>query len=262
MLPLSGVLFCSDLDGTLTGPNDTISVRNVQAIRRFCALGGRFTISTGRFPDFIRPFMKAHPGIITAPLVSMNGALVYDLETDRTLCVRPLLADAVPVLGLCQEHPGLKVIHMHQMSGTWEWRGDAESYERLGREPLLKAVIVWNSPDEAETAQRAMTERYGSSFDILRSWPFGVELLDPAGGKGNGMDFLRKELPGIRCIASAGDFENDLPMFEHSDYSFAPGNAMETVRNAVTHPMAEKNTQDFIAAALEKLEELLTSQEV
>jgi len=257
MLPFSGVLFCSDLDGTLTASNDTISQENVSAIRRFCALGGRFTIATGRFPDFIRPFVFAHPGILTAPLVSMNGALIYDLDKNMPLSVKPLTSELIPVLSLSMTLPGLSVIHMHQMSGSWAWKGDKDSEMHLEKEPVLKIVTVWENARKAEEAQKVLIREYGNSFDILRSWPMGVELLDPQGGKGIGMDFLRENLPDVRLIASAGDYENDLPMFAHSDYSFAPVNAIEAVRQAATHPLQENHEGNFIASALYRLEKII-----
>jgi len=261
MLPFSGVLFCSDLDGTLTQEGDVISPANVEAILRFQRLGGRFTVATGRFPDFIRPFCEKHPGLVNAPLVSVNGAVVYDLAEDRALCVRPLRAEILPVLAFAYHQPGLVCIHMHQLSSSWEWAEDEASLARIQSEAVLKIVTVWRDAATAESVQKELVRRFGRDFDILRSWPMGVELLDPRGGKGNGVDFLRQTLPDVRLVVAAGDFENDIPMFEHCDLSFTPANALPSVKQAAKYPLEKSNQEDFIAAALARLESLAAGKE-
>ena len=48
--PLTDYLLISDIDGTLVNTNKEVPQRNIDAIRRYQELGGRFTIATGRSP--------------------------------------------------------------------------------------------------------------------------------------------------------------------------------------------------------------------
>ena len=54
MQKFKGILFCTDLDGTLL-PTDgqEVSARNMEAIRYFQSEGGLFTLATGRQPSWL-----------------------------------------------------------------------------------------------------------------------------------------------------------------------------------------------------------------
>ena len=46
--PLAGVLVVSDVDNTLLSGTTGLPQENLEALRRFCALGGSITLATGR----------------------------------------------------------------------------------------------------------------------------------------------------------------------------------------------------------------------
>lgn len=77
-----GMLLVSDIDGTLTELTE-IPQNNIEAINRFIALGGTFTLCTGR-PKCalaeILPQLK-----VTAPIITINGGYVYSPQDDTVL---------------------------------------------------------------------------------------------------------------------------------------------------------------------------------
>ena len=86
----TGYMICTDLDGTFTEPprNESeelyISRENLEAVEDFKANGGLFTFSTGRRPGYIKekifPLVKPN-----APMITVNGASIYDHEKDEIL---------------------------------------------------------------------------------------------------------------------------------------------------------------------------------
>ena len=59
MKKFEGILFCTDLDGTLFDDNKTISKENLDAIEYFKSEGGLFTFITGRPPRITDDIYKA-----------------------------------------------------------------------------------------------------------------------------------------------------------------------------------------------------------
>ena len=70
----AGVLFVSDMDGTLLNSSHEVSRENAEAIGYFTGAGGLFTVATGRMPGAVIPFTRQIT--INAPIISYNGALI------------------------------------------------------------------------------------------------------------------------------------------------------------------------------------------
>ena len=75
-MKFKGMLFCTDLDGTLFNSNRQLSEQNSKAIEYFKSEGGLFTFITGRVrltADEIYRRLKPN-----APFACFNGAALYD----------------------------------------------------------------------------------------------------------------------------------------------------------------------------------------
>ena len=77
-------LLVSDIDGTLNNKARKLPERNKQAIERFVANGGHFTLASGRNPKSMEGHFKKLP-IAGTPAVVINGAGVYDFEKQEML---------------------------------------------------------------------------------------------------------------------------------------------------------------------------------
>ena len=77
-----GYLMCVDFDGTVAHRGKIVP-KNVDAIRYFEAEGGRFTICTGRQPAFMAG--NDLPVRLNAPLLCMNGTILYDMDENNIL---------------------------------------------------------------------------------------------------------------------------------------------------------------------------------
>lgn len=82
-----------DLDGTIVRPDGSISARTVAALTACEQAGVQVVFVTGRPARWIAPVAEAtgHRGVV----VCANGAVVYDLRSQRVLATRALSPDAV-----------------------------------------------------------------------------------------------------------------------------------------------------------------------
>ena len=78
----------TDLDDTLLSPEKTISKEAVRAIRDLERRNIKFTFITGRPPYAVERF--AREVLLTAPVVSCNGAVIYDRQTGAVIKSSPL----------------------------------------------------------------------------------------------------------------------------------------------------------------------------
>ena len=83
MSKFKGILFVTDLDGTLLREDKTVSQKNIEAIKYFQEQGGIFTFVTGRIPEGARPvYNQVKPN---APCGCINGGGIYDFRTNELL---------------------------------------------------------------------------------------------------------------------------------------------------------------------------------
>ena len=106
---LGDLLVVSDLDGTLLTAQDGLPSCNIAMIRLFQALGGRFTIASGRSVESARTALGNLP--LGAPAIVFNGAMLYDYHEEFAVSEHYLpkvtsleairtLSEAVPGIGV------------------------------------------------------------------------------------------------------------------------------------------------------------------
>ena len=71
------------MDNTLLTAKEGIPACNRSVIRLFTAMGGRFTVASGRPPESIRAALGDIE--LSLPAISCNGSLLYDFQTNRVL---------------------------------------------------------------------------------------------------------------------------------------------------------------------------------
>jgi hydroxymethylpyrimidine pyrophosphatase-like HAD family hydrolase len=86
-------LVACDLDGTIVRPDGSVTPRTVAALAGCERAGVRVVFVTGRPPRWMAPVAAAtgHHGVA----VCANGAVVYDLATERVLATRAIPHEAV-----------------------------------------------------------------------------------------------------------------------------------------------------------------------
>ncbi|MBR4889342.1 MAG: HAD-IIB family hydrolase [Clostridia bacterium] len=248
-----GILICSDIDRTLTWSGNNPTPDTCEAIRRFQAEGGRFTVSTGRAPSHLKNFEGVFS--VNAPVVAYGGTVVYDTETNKLLRKQNMTFDLPAAFRMAEPwFHCIKEVHLHRFeepivlsveefySASSPWKTDE----------FLKMVLVVDNEENAIAIRRASQQSpIASQFEVCRSWPEGVEYMNIDGGKGSSVLFL-KEYLNAHTLICVGDFENDLSMAPAADRMVAVGNATPELK-ALAHEITVPVWEGALARVIESL---------
>ncbi len=256
-------LLIADVDGTLLTPDKQLTPRAVDAVARLRAAGVQIALTSGRPPRGMR--MLVEPLELTTPLAAFNGGMFVrpDLGVLEQLCIAPEAASAAAEL-----------LHGHGLD-VWVYHG-TEWYVRDPRAPhvaheadtvefaprvvrdlselLKQAVKIVGVSDDPEAMERCEADAQALDFPIsaARSQPYYLDVTHRDANKGAVVEHLARSLavpPGQ--IATIGDMQNDVMMFEASGLSIAMGNAGPEVQQRAHHVTAPNTEEGFAKAVLE-----------
>jgi len=247
MSKFSGILICSDIDGTFAG--ETFFEENISAVKYFIQNGGKFTFITGRAQDYLRqePFCN----LINAPAGIFNGGLIYDYKTETVLKKIGLDFTVQEFMQAIQSLPECTKVHIFDQSGAHIIIQGTDSIPpSLLAEKPLKIVCNFATEQIAdEFKQEAKKSVFFKNNCISKSWSLGVEFNGAGASKGNALDFLKSYLKDIHTAIGVGNYDNDIPLIQHADMGVAVGDAQESVKQVadiVVKPCAQYAIKDLI----------------
>lgn len=262
-----GILFCTDLDGTLVDDNKSISEENIKAIRYFMENGGYFTFITGRVPracsmvyDIICP---------NAPIGAINGAGVWDFKRDGFLFSINLDRSVFKILDfVLSKMPDISfVVHTHKNAYFFNESPELIRYRNITglpnntcnlsslNEPICKIVFDDFCPQNIATLMSLIASHPDcSNFDLVRSAPDLYEIL-PKGAKKSLSLSKIVEILGldINKTIAIGDFNNDISMVKMAGIGVAVENACDDLKNAADF-VTVSNNESAIAKVIYALE--------
>ena len=264
---LSDFVIISDIDGTILDRQEGIPRRNIVALERFTAAGGRFAVATGRSLMLSRPVVSALP--INFPCVFFNGGATYDHN-------RRAFIDKIPLPGTIVEHfaniwrvfPDCGVIlvgdeyvdidGITQRKHGW-WLKQYQNADRRLRPAklsevagvFLKAFLILPSEQcrqLSEYLRENATDFQGVRFVFSDTTMF--EMLPEGSSKGSAIKRLAA-LTGVERenIVAIGDYYNDLEMLKYAGLSAAPADALDEIKAAadlIVCPCAEGALADLV----------------
>ncbi len=266
----SDVLLTVDFDRTLTAPDSTIPVRNLEAIEYFMANGGTFTVNTGRSANTFRKYLHTLPR--NAPLLLYNGSAAYDNGslTDCKVIDLPLwetvmaVAEAFPELNV-----EIQAVDTHYLVN--EKPDFAALYDALGWGhktaipgsdvgPFIKFAIFGKVHEytlnrmfqatEAEIARfQELTEfiasRWGDKVELFLASPRILDIHAKGVSKCAAARDLQKKL-GKKILVCVGDAANDISMLDGADYAYCPADGSVADRYETVCNCAEGAVADVI----------------
>lgn len=267
MKKFEGLLFCTDLDGTLYTTDKKVSKRNLEAIEYFKSEGGIFTFITGRVPESSgEMFELIKPN---APYGCINGGGIYDGYENKYLWKASLPFEAVELVKLVHEKLPTMGIQYSTENGVYFCK-DNEAMERFRQLTGLPNLvcdfddwshtvikIVFADLDEEQIlalAELLDAQPKSKDYDFVRSASILYEILPKGANKG---DLLLKmaDMLGIdrKKTIVVGDYNNDISMLKTAGLGFAVANAVDEVK-AVADYVTVSNDEDAIAMIIEGLD--------
>ena len=276
----SGILICSDCDGTLTDNEKRVSKENGEAIKYFQENGGLFTVASGRFPHYALNYKNRFTP--NTYVIACNGSVLYDLKADKAVFVSSmgvraklflsdLMAERKEILEICATGSSRPVFRFARNNveisdfytrqqiflPTVNTREEVEYIFRKYKEPVARYIIISKEEDvkgNIDYCEKHLGKKYGLKF--AQSFPLGFEAQNIESGKGEMIDKIRELIPEIHTAVTVGDNFNDLSLFEHSDISYAVANAPDAVKAQATQ-VTVSNENHAIAAVIKDIESSL-----
>ena len=279
MADLSNILIVTDLDGTFFGKHGEPIERNLEAVERFKAQGGHFTIATGRTNLNLKHKWRDAADLVNAPVVGCNGAMLCDLRTDRMIDGRLMNREHVVELIdlMIGEYPNLGA-RVSVEEGFLSSPGQRERCPEVDRDLTRVApakvftlpeeewisiadwykVVVRGSNERTDEFRAVAEQKWPDRFVTSKSGAAYLEFQAPGTTKATMLPALREYVEGkvgkpVRLYA-CGDYENDLTMLAAADVAVCPANALDCVKEIADVCLCH-HTQGLIASLIELIEE-------
>jgi Cof subfamily protein (haloacid dehalogenase superfamily) len=259
-------LLAVDLDGTVLDDTFRISARVREALHAAIARGVRVTIATGRPVAVTRPFVQALG--VNAPVLAMQGGLIYDFATETALHELTLPHDLGCALAeLEQAYPAWQVVlYVGDELYVSSIRYDMAFYAALlgtnlvvrddlchaldGRAPDKVLFII--PPQDAAESLSVLNRLVADRGMVVQSHALFVEVNPRDAHKGAGLARLAADLGILReRVMAIGDQDNDVTMIEWAGVGVCMGNGSPASR-AVADWIAPTIGEDGAAVAIER----------
>lgn len=254
----------TDLDGTLLGPDGTLSDRTIAAVQAARRRGLHVIPVTGRPPRVTWDIAK-RAGL--GPLgVCSNGAVIVDVESGEVLELEAIAADiATSLVGMLRKaFPGIcfAVEDMDSfsyevgfMEPSWAWDESIAEVEDITAAIGPRSIkIVARRPGwPARTLLAQLEEEIAQEGHVTSSGLDWVEIGAPGISKAYAVERICHRLGVLVSeVLAVGDNHNDLTVLAWAGRAAAPANAIPEVL-AVVEQVLPPNNEDGVAALLEEL---------
>jgi len=268
-MDFSNYLIVSDLDGTLFNSEQRVPDRSLSAIDRFKKGGGRFTFATGRDKLFIDRRFDFLKGLVNAPVITSNGAVIYDCSCDKMLLSISFEKTFIKSLleSVYSKIPTLP-IEIYTLDGIYVINPNERLYKRFQKladkvtfcssltvpdsDVIRVAIVDMDKERIAEASDYITKIAQGTSVELVFSDWFIFEILPHGATKGNGVSRLR-DILGQATVISAGDWDNDISQLKAADVAVCPSNANDTVKSICKYVLCDHN-EGLIADIVEYIE--------
>lgn len=270
------VLYVSDLDGTLLGPDSRISDASASMLNEAIGRGALFTVATARTPATVVDLLQEVD--MRLPAVVMTGAALFsftDRRFSRVCCFPPGVTGRM--LEIYRRHQVATFIYTIEADSLDVFHiGSLNRHERdfmAGRSD--SPVKKFHVPDHGESALPPSLDNTVLLFSV-QPWAeahalyeelkasgipctplcyhdaqFGpewaeLEVFGPQTSKAAAVEAIASDVGASRIVAF-GDNVNDMSLFSLADEGIAVANAIQELRDMATEVIGA-NSEDAVAS--------------
>lgn len=238
----TGLLIITDLDGTLLDGDGKVPRSNLEAIERFKAAGGRFTIASGRYGKKINALFPDYAKKVNAPTVYSNGAVIYDEVNDRPISevTGEVAAMLEPMAAVKATFPEMEITPVVMRDGSLvrQW------VEEVTEDKCYYKILFHGDIELLERARAFVDAHFRGMWHMSLSCPSLLELVVPDATKGAALGRLREyysERGEKPFVFGVGDYENDADMLMAADVAACPANAIDSVKTIAKVLLCDHN---------------------
>lgn len=215
-----------DLDGTLLGPDKTISHENVTAVQRLQENGVTVIIASGRRHQNSIRFQRQLQ--LTGPIIACQGGLIRDGESGNVIEAHFLPQSVTRQIVSEAESRDIQTIYYHldhlyvaERNNSWIDLYEARVGEKAETLPNLDQLdgrralkLVWYGDPAILTEVRPeMSAHYGEKADILSTERENLEFMPRGINKATALAKVAAEYGiGQERTLAFGDGDNDVQM--------------------------------------------------
>lgn len=280
-------LFVTDLDGTLLGPDGTLSQTTVSLLNHAISRGALFSVATARTPATVSVLLRQVE--LRLPLVVMTGAALWDKNSGAYSDVQYFAPEKVNEIVEAYRGAGgggflytlppspdgkdtFRIYHIGSLN-----RIEREFMEERLTSPFKRFEVPESGnsilPGEIRDAvlffgmqpEQTALDIYGRLGDIKDINPMfyhdwhgdevaEIEAFPPGATKARAIRRLARKAGADRVVVF-GDNLNDLSMMEAADWSVAVGNAVNEAKEAADQVIGTNCADSVARCILEMLNE-------
>lgn len=268
-MKLMKTLYISDLDGTLLSPNVTLTKRTVRILNDLMSQGLLFTVATARSIASVKYILRDLE--LTLPIILMNGVCIYDPVNKDYIKVESFSREDVSALISMIEENHLKgflyTVNGGQLATYYEELSNkalkdfhdervikynksfikVDNFSSLVDEPIIYFTLMdYKENLEQLNEMVKALPNINSVFykDNYSKNMWYLEIFSIKSSKYHAVKFLRSHL-SIDTIIGFGDNQNDMPLFDACDKSYAVENAISELKLRADGVIG-RNTEDAV----------------
>ncbi|MDQ8186677.1 HAD family hydrolase [Pelagicoccus sp. SDUM812002] len=255
-----------DLDGTLLAPDHSISEENRAAIAAMHEAGVEIILASGRHYQSMLPFARSLPEV--RYMVSAQGGYASDVDNEQTFFESHMpTADAKAAINFGLENQLAIVAYaatgLYSLTPPSKWLDyytklagitpTPTTSEAILEESIFK-IVYFEASERLDEVQKYPYLR-DSQLYTVRSMENIFEQADPKTSKASALKPLIAHL-GIDAseLATFGDGNNDIPMFELSGFSAAMDRAWTGPKEAATLVTPDGPPETSFARAIQAMQ--------
>lgn len=258
-------LILCDIDGTMC-INDSISKENKDTVKRLQNEGHFVTLATGR--HFTRAMEVIKELNIDLPMISSNGAVIYDPKTDKIIksyfidnkslnqCISICKRENVQYIiytkdAMKASKRAMDELHKLYYETNVDIITQSIETELLKQNVIVKILIVEYNENKLKKLLQELNKI--DNLDCNISDPGLLNIGDKLATKGNGLHYLLEYLNVDKENSIAlGNADNDISMILESQIGVCVGNDSQSLKE-VSDILIDKNLESAFYQAIKEI---------